>query len=121
MQGRIFIGVILALLAPLAVASGQAAGDGSKPIEDRAAKIARMYRELDGTCRYPVLEKYRQDQRLLCGIDALRQRCNAIDDCYAYCLGQGVGEGVGGGCAHLCNYAGREAWAPPEAEAACAK
>jgi hypothetical protein len=93
--------------------------NASEITEDPFAKVDRMRRELNGTCSYPVIEKYRENRKLLCQLDSLRQRCNEIDDCYVYCIGQNVGEDIGGGCAHLCNYSLKKKWALPKSAKAC--
>ena len=72
-----------------------------------------MFAELDGSCDYPILEKYQQDPAMVCRLESLKARCNKIDDCYVYCVGNDVGEAIGGGCGHLCNYRHLEAWNPP--------
>ena len=89
--------------------------------EDSFARVNRMFEELDGKCRYPVMERHQANRELVCQLDALRQRCNKIDDCYVYCIGRDVGEGIGGGCVHLCNYRLLEEWAPPESAKKCSQ
>ena len=81
--------------------------------------VDRMFRELNGTCDYPVLEKYRRDKQFICQLGELKSRCNKIDDCYVYCLGNDIGNDVGGGCTHLCNYALRKEWNAPESIKKC--
>jgi hypothetical protein len=81
--------------------------------------IVRMEQSLNGSCNYPVLDTVKSDKRLMCELEALRSRCNQIDDCYVYCIGKDVGKDVGGGCAHLCNYGLRKEWAPPTAVLKC--
>ena len=86
--------------------------------EESFDRVARMERELNGSCNYGVSPATQFNKPLLCTLDALRKRCNKIDDCYVYCLGNDVGENIGGGCAHLCNYGLRQEWSlPPEARA----
>src|SRR5258708_6408102 len=72
----------------------------------------RMQQELNGTCSYPILAKIQADKDLMCALDALRARCNKIDDCYVYCIGNDVGEHIAGGCTHVCNYGLRGKWEP---------
>ena len=83
------------------------------------ARVNKMHRELNGSCRYPILEKNKQAKETMCVLDALRARCNKIDDCYVYCIGNDVGVEVGGGCAHLCNYGLRAEWEAPKGMEAC--
>lgn len=100
-------------LAPLALSANSS--------DDAFAKIDQMRRDLNGSCSYSVLEEYRENRELLCQLDALRKRCNKIDDCYVYCIGRNVGESIGGGCTHLCNYRLKVDWSPPESAKACLK
>lgn len=86
---------------------------------DPSSKVQLMFQQLDGSCGYHVSIKYPQDRELLCWLDALRHRCNKVDDCYAYCFGRDVGEGIGGGCVHLCNPGMKQHWVPPESTMAC--
>src|SRR4051812_34719159 len=80
------------------------------PADDTSDRISRMERELNGSCSYSISERSLKEPGLVCYLEKLRARCNKIDDCYVYCIGNNVGENVGGGCAHLCNYALREKW-----------
>ncbi|MCP4978465.1 MAG: hypothetical protein GY931_20150 [Maribacter sp.] len=66
-------------------------------------KISKMHKSLNGSCTYSMLEKYQKDKEMQCLVNSLKLRCNAIDDCYTYCLSKNIGKNVGGGCAHLCN------------------
>jgi hypothetical protein len=102
----------------LYVGSAGAESREPKP-EDPSEKVAQMERALNGSCSYPILEKNKTNKELMCALDALRARCNKIDDCYVYCAGNDVGAQIGGGCTHLCNYSLREKWQPPEGYAAC--
>ena len=86
---------------------------GAADFDEPFARVDRMNQDLNGSCRYPILERNRRDQETMCILDSLRRRCNKIDDCYVYCIGNDVGIGIGGGCAHLCNYALRTKWEPP--------
>lgn len=107
------------LLWSVGLQATQALAAGSS--DDALAKVDQMHRELNGTCSYPVLEAYRENREVLCLVEALRKRCNKIDDCHVYCIGQGVGQSIGGGCAHLCNYGLKEDWRLPDGAQACLK
>lgn len=87
--------------------------------EDSFARVDLMGSELNGSCKYSIVEKNKQNKELMCVLQLLRSRCNKIDDCYVYCIGNDVGVGIGGGCAHLCNYALRAKWDPPKGMDAC--
>ncbi len=82
-------------------------------------KVDLMGERLDGSCNYPILEKHKKDEDLMCRLDSLSSRCNKVDDCYVYCVGNDVGENIGGGCAHLCNYGNLKAWNPPRSIKQC--
>ncbi len=107
-----------ALGMQFAARSSTAKAAEAKP-EDALMRIDQMARALNGSCSYPMLEKNRQNKELVCMLDTLRNRCNKIDDCYVYCIGNDVGVAVGGGCTHLCNYSLREQWDPPKTMEAC--
>ncbi len=111
-------GLLLLIATSLAIGAGT-----HKPSELSGApsSVDLMDRALNGSCRYPIMEKNPRDDRLTCTIDALRNRCNKIDDCYVYCLGNDVGANIGGGCDHLCNYGLRKDWSPPKEIEMCAK
>ena len=93
--------------------------DNIKSEESGFDEVGKMYHELNGSCDYPVLEKYKHDEKLMCQLNALKARCNKIDDCYVYCYGNDVGKDIGGGCVHLCNYALRHEWSSPESMEKC--
>lgn len=108
--------VIIWLLVSLGFSATYAAESNS---DEAFARIDRMHRELNGTCKYAILDKNKQNKELMCVLDLLRSRCNKIDDCYVYCHGNDVGVDIGGGCDHLCNYGSRAKWEPPKGIEAC--
>jgi len=88
---------------------------------DPFPKVDKMHKELNGSCNYPILDKYKSDTKFNCQLNVIKKRCNKIDDCYVYCYSNDVGEGIGGGCAHLCNYALKNEWNPPSEISRCEK
>lgn len=110
---------LLLLLAPsLAIGAETPTPSG---LNRSLSSVDLMDRALNGSCRYPIMEKNQRDEKLTCALNALRNRCNEIDDCYVYCLGNDVGVNVGGGCEHLCNYGLRKPWSPPKGIEACTR
>ena len=87
--------------------------------DEKTAQLVKMKDSLNGSCSYPMLDIVSEDKRTVCAINAIRERCNKIDDCYSYCLSQNIGEGVGGGCGHLCNYSNQNEWKPPKSIMSC--
>lgn len=107
------------LLAGSLLAACASAGLKDQP-QDPFAMVAKMERDLNGSCRYSVLEKVRGNSEMMCAIEALRKRCNKIDDCLVYCAGNDIGADIGGGCAHLCRYRD-ERYEPSQEAIACFK
>jgi hypothetical protein len=105
----------------LCLAASVSAGCEGGSSDDAFARVDRMRSELNGSCNYSISEKNRNNEELLCVLNTLRSRCNKLDDCYIYCLGNDVGEEIGGGCHHLCNYGSKEHWAFPKEAKACIK
>jgi len=93
--------------------------DNAKWEEPGYDLVDKMFHELNGSCDYPILEKYKRDEKLMCRRNSLKDRCNKIDDCYVYCYGNDVGTDIGGGCVHLCNYGLRNEWSSPESMDKC--
>ena len=85
----------------------------------RFADSFTMNKDLNGSCDYTLLAVEADDEPLICYLTALKERCNSIDDCLVYCIGNNVGYGIGGGCAHLCNYGWRKEWTDPESAKNC--
>jgi len=111
----------LLILTVLGLAVACAESPQRRTIDETSELINRMNRELNGSCNYSVAARNKTNSEMMCVLDRLRSRCNKIDDCYVYCIGNDVGAEVGGGCAHLCNYALREKWEPPEGVQTCQK
>ena len=80
-----------------------------------------MYKNLDGTCNYPILKEHKYNPKFMCKINALKERCNKIDDCYVYCYSNDVGVRIGGGCTHLCNYSLKKEHTSPKGFKECTK
>ena len=106
--------VIILILFSVCTGSDETAAD-----EEPVDPVEQMFAQLDGSCDYPILAKHRNNPAISCRLEVLSLRCNDIDECLVYCVGNDVGENIGGGCAHLCNYRNRQYWRPPKIMEQC--
>lgn len=83
--------------------------------------LKKMDKERNGSCNYPILDKIKKNEELMCELNVLKKRCNKVDDCFYYCFSQDIQSVFFDGCGHLClNYSGHK-WIPPKGLDACEK
>ena len=111
--------LFLSLALTSVVCTACAESDKAVPVVVGIERVDRMFAELDGSCKYPVVEENKRDLTTSCVLESLKERCNEIDDCLVYCLGNDIGENIGGGCGHLCYAGSQKLWNPPESMEQC--